>query len=238
MQVRYGILDVGHEPLEIYIHESKVTLKKISEKVLKYMRFSEGVLKREVLISGGDVALYPFTVGKEDEVLTRFVYLRFKESVSLAPGSSIRVYAKVPVSIGFYGISGGKFGLIDIVRHENTKYGVYGPISGGILAKYFKVYPRRFIDKVLLGEIVYTLSLENDSGLWIDVSKVVVPMTDTKVFIRGHEAYTEIIHVIIKSKLRAVIELSNEPPISGLQELPTLPKSALKSGSFRMEWGV
>lgn len=236
--LKYGVFDLSDGSINTVVHGKEIFMERLTKKVIKYCRKDNGSVEFEAIINGDGVAIYPYTVHEKEDELSTFIYLRFTKSLSLAPGASFKIYVKTPIDVGVYGTSKSKLGLIDLIKPKNLKYGVYGPLVGGVLARYYKVTPSSKPIRVKTGEILYPLRITNDSGIWINISKIIVPFHTTKVFIKGYEAFTEVIYVFIKSRLRATIELVNDPPKQGMTELPTLPKRALKSISYEMEWGV
>lgn len=142
----------------------------------KYKRAFED-WKKEANISakGGHAVICPIEPFMLPDNVTEFLEIDF-EAVKIAPSDTCVLFLTFPLEIGvFLEDENGNSDLLDVISYVYPKYSLYGQASRGAITRlhkskvYFE-FPR--VRNHKYG--ILRLEIDNRSGEWVDVGKVVI----------------------------------------------------------------
>ncbi len=176
-------------------------------KILFYERLVNGEVVVSKKIYGADkvipVPLYPVNI---PTLFTTYVLVVFKNSLDVAPGEGLTIYVPIPVDIAVYAVknNSGKevFSVVDVFSVKKVKYGLYGPVDAGIVARYYKAEYYFKEKDPELGEAIAKVVVRNKTQEWVTVSRILLESNPLSLFyIKGEwKAYTQELNFVITSR--------------------------------------
>lgn len=108
------------------------------------------------------------------DAVTDFLEIRFEE-IMIEPNGKTVLFLTFPIEIGVFIDSKGKADVIDVFTFKPPKYSLYGASNRGVITRWHQskvyYYPpqvKNYEDGVL------RLTIENSSGDWVYVSRVIL----------------------------------------------------------------
>jgi len=145
--------------------------------------------------------------------------------IAVASGSSIVIHIEIPTDIAIYAYSKTSFTILDVLPlHPKPKLVLYGPINGGMLARYCKT---RLADPATVPELRWALSklvLRNNTNSVVTVRKVLLDSSPLRLYYVSGKwlVYTQEITLNIISLSSAIVSYG-QPFIEGVQPIDDPP---------------
>ncbi len=205
-----------------------------------YRRECGGQKHERILASetGGVVVnpVEPLNLPKE---VTNFLQIEF-DPIVIEPMSTSRVYLTFPVEVGVFLEAKRDMDVLDIFGLNHQKYTLYGPPSGGLIARWHRSRVFSAMPAVEpLKEGVLELRLRNMHREWVEVSRAVFESCDMKIYyndfvgmiaemriLNKNLAETDFVDAPLKPGMKKSIELYTA------REIPVIKKG------FLMTWGL
>ncbi len=161
-------------------------------------------------ITGKDVSIefvpmYPIFI---PQYLSNYILCKFRNSIVVAPKSSIEVYFLLPIEYAVYVRTRKYFDIVDVFSdHSKNKYSLYGPIEKGIVAKYLEVVSSTKELKLTPGYALTKLVIVNNVNDFVEVSRVLLDAHPLKLYYRlkSWHVYTQLLRLEIISKNTAIV---------------------------------
>ncbi len=205
-----------------------------------YRRECGGQNYERILASGtGGVVVNPVEPVNLPKEITHFLQIEF-DPIVIEPMSTSRVYLTCPVEVGVFLEAKRDMDVLDIFGLNHQKYTLYGPPSGGVIARW---HPSRVFSEVPsvepLKEGVIELRLRNMHREWVEVSRAVFESCDMKIY------YNDFVGMIaemrILNKTLAETDFVDAPLKPGMKksiELYTAREIPVIKKGYLMEWGL
>ncbi|OYT40496.1 MAG: hypothetical protein B6U89_01980 [Desulfurococcales archaeon ex4484_58] len=193
----------------VSIGPCRIFYEEIDREIIVYRRLCNGRVEAEEIVSKPlkfeIIPLYPvFT----PYIITKYVSIHLTQPLIVPSNSSITIYLKLPVDIGVYVYDlNGRYELIDVYPPLKVKYGVYGTVENGVIARHYISPIYRDLIKPGFGEAVAKVNVLNRFERWVKVSRIVLDSQLLRLhYIKGSwEAYTQEILFEISSPTIAYI---------------------------------
>ncbi len=224
---------------ELFIekHGLKISVKETTKGIFKYYRCFQNISTIKTVVSENPylgiyplppIGLRPFTV--------EHVYLKLRSPITLSPNKKTEIYFKAPANIGVTVLENEKHIIIDNISLVKEKYALYGPIESGVLCRFYVTDAYNKEPLITLSEAVVKAKVINESNNFIEISKLIIPVSGAKLFYSSEQVYYGLVEVIIEAENEIIIKHLNEPIVSNISQAPITigqPKEYLK-----MEWGI
>lgn len=132
------------------------------------------VREANVSSSNGRMLIHPVEPLYVPDAVTDFLEIRFEE-IMIEPNGKTVLFLTFPIEIGVFIDSKGKADVIDVFTFKPPKYSLYGASNRGVITRWHQskvyYYPpqvKNYEDGVL------RLTIENSSGDWVYVSRVIL----------------------------------------------------------------
>jgi len=194
-----------------------------------YRRVTNGKCEKEVLVDPSlELRLVPIYPVFYPRFITQYILCRLERPITVAPGSSVSLYVEIPIDAAIYAYSKSNFTILDILPLHNTpKLILYGPLSGGVLARYcianIKNHPNHMPRP---GKAIAKLTIRNNTKNIAIVSKVLLDSSPLRLYyvLNDLRVYTQEIVMNIVSSTSAIISygqpfIENVKPIDDPHEL-------------------
>lgn len=162
-------------------------MKKISE-LYRYKR-EYGRWSRTANLSVNDKAkliIHPIEPLYMPDAVTEFLEIKFDE-VMVEPNGKTEVFLNFPIEFGVFVESNGKTEVLDVFTLKYPKYSLYGSPSRGVITRWYQSktytsppFSRNFKEGIM------RLSIENRSGDWTTISRVVVYERGMNLYFDSH----------------------------------------------------
>ncbi len=238
------------EAIEV-LKQSKISIMLANKGPLIYYRrtggFPEGPVEKALGLSSLDDLVICPVHSVQPEVST-YLLLRLRTPFIIPPRSTATIYLKAPVAAGVYVTANGEQRLVDYFGPSVFKYALYGPQAVGQVCRFYITDIFSEVPEAGPWEAVTKVVVENTSDNYVEIRNVIYPIVYAQFYIDNMgNAYLETSKLSITSSNVGVVELRNEPPISGLPTclktegglpLPFLKPAGEKIAKFLMEFGL
>lgn len=186
------------------LHELKTQFIKIGREKIHLLEESRGFVRYrrggiEKLVKkapGGKMGIFPAPAVGYGVALMMIV---LKEPLVVPPGGIVRGFLEAPVEVE---IKAGNLTL-DRFSPGREKYALYGPIEGGVIARY-QVSPLHPEEPDSQG--ILPVLIRNETREWKELSKVVVPIRRTAMHYSPERGYYPLVQVTMRN---AIPEVNN-----------------------------
>lgn len=154
------------------------------------------------------IPLYPVNIPM---LFTTYILVVFKKPLDLAPKESVTLYTTIPVDIAVYAVKNNEkneaINVVDVFSVKKVKYGLYGPVDKGVVARYYvSDYYFKEVDPSL-GEALVKISAKNKTQEWVSVTRILLESNPLKLYyVEGEwKAYTQELSYIVSSRKTASV---------------------------------
>ncbi|WP_258083166.1 DUF432 domain-containing protein [Thermococcus thermotolerans] len=175
-----------------------------------------------VLIKRGEDGLFVLPAPAEGYGV-RFLMIRLSEKIAVPPKDRLTGYLSAPIDITVR--SGGT--EIDRFVVGREKYALYGRITSGVIARY---HTSGFYREAPEAPGVVKLIINNPTGDWKLVEKVVIPIKGSAMFYSRDKAYYPL--VVLTTREPYEVNNTGNPPDGTLRKT----HEAEPIPNFRMRW--
>ena len=150
---------------------------------LYHYRRAIGSWVREANISApnGRMIIHPIEPLYVPDAVTDFLEIRFDE-IMIEPNGKTVVFLTFPIEIGVFIESKGKSDIIDVFTFKSPKYSLYGASNRGVITRWHQSNTYYYPPQVKnYEEGILRLTIENGSGDWAYVSRVILYEDRTSV---------------------------------------------------------
>ncbi|ADM27588.1 Protein of unknown function DUF432 [Ignisphaera aggregans DSM 17230] len=194
---------------------------------LLYKRFTDEKLEKEFIVDVAiELRLVPIYPVFYPRFITQYILCEFDKSIAVASGSSMVVHIEIPIDVAVYAYSKNSFTILDVLPlHLKPKLVLYGPINGGVLARYCKT---KLVDPATVPELGWALSklvLRNNTNSVVTVRKVLLDSSPLRLYYAPGKwlVYTQEITLNIVSSSSAIVSYG-QPFIEGVQPIDDPPE--------------
>lgn len=151
----------------------------------KFGKDEEDEVEKLILGDGKHIIINPVEPLNTPKEITTNLLIEFEKVLMLAGGAKKKIYLTFPIEIGiFIADKGNKnLQLLDVFTLVRKKFTLYGPVSNGIVCKYWKskIYsvppsPNPFQEGVM------ELTLRNSTSEWASITKAVFSAYGMKLY--------------------------------------------------------
>ncbi len=208
--------------------------------LLVYRRVSGTDTCRRILASdGGTLIVNPVEPLNLPKEITNYLEIEF-DPIFIEPNSVRKIYLTFPVEIGIFVETRKDIEVLDLFSLSRQKYTLYGPPSGGVIARWHRSEVFSGIPDVdPLREGILELSIRNTYREWAEVSRAVFESYDMKIY------YGDLVSMVaqmrIINKYTAETDFFDEPLLPGMKksiELYVAREIPIIKKGFLMEWGL
>lgn len=238
----YGIHDVSEEELILEFPKVKILVRKTRNGIFLYKRVFDGEFIEKTILSKTDFKLgvYPISPVSLRLNLSNHTYLKLKQPLIISSNTERTLFLKAPVNIGIYyeKEEGGQHisTLIDTFSVLREKYALYGMIENGYICRYFESELYDEEPQTNFGEAIVKLVVTNLGKNTVEISKVIIPVTNVYFYYGNNKAYYGIVNLAIHSKDKIVVKYTSQPVIDSLRKSPLIVGTC--KPILLMEWGV
>ena len=166
----YGTYDYS-----CHLREEEISIEvERSARYLTYKRSCRGEsAERTIASENGSIIINPVEPLNLPKEVTRYLEVHF-HPIFVEPEASRKLYLTFPVEIGVFIRAKGDNDLLDVFSLAKPKYSLYGPPDHGCVTRWHEseIYPD-IPDTDPLREGVLELTIVNEGGTWIEVSRAV-----------------------------------------------------------------
>lgn len=214
-----GSISIGPHSIEVLKFESHTL----------YRRITDGKHVKELLVDPSlELRLVPIYPVFYPRFLTQYILCKFEKPITVAPGNSVLLYIEIPIDAAIYAYNKSSFTILDILPlHTTPKLILYGPLSGGVLARYCIANIRDHLDhRPRLGIAIAKLTIRNNTKSIATVNKILLDASPLRLYYIPNDlrVYTQEITMNIVSSTSAIVSygqpfVENAKPIDDPHEL-------------------
>jgi hypothetical protein len=222
-------------------HYSKLTLTNVDERTLTKTKYYEDKECSALLFAGDELFIHPIEPLNKPLYVSNYLEISFNEKVVIFPKAQERIYLTFPVEIGVFVPYRKKEKLIDIITFSRQKYTLYGPLNQGYICRYWESDVNKSVPKCNpLAEGIIELSIKNDTGETLEVSKAIFNSPGMKIYFKDDLVSMKASMKLI-SRTLAETGFKDEPLKKGMKkavEFYPQKNIPMVSKKMLMEWGI
>jgi hypothetical protein len=237
-QFKFGSFNI---PFKGEFEDLEISIQKDGANLVYSRRHGEDKTESMILSNASELFVHPIEPVNTPKHLTPYLYIGFDKKLIVEPKTTRKIYLIFPQEIGVF-IHGEKgTELIDAISFMSQKFTLYGEVRNGELCRYCqsKVYSKLPNTKTMR-EGVLELHINNPTGKWLEVSRVVLNAYGMKLYFNDRMVSIKAVMKLL-SEVVAETEVVLESVVSGMAqaiELYTVLRTPVLQKKFVMECGL
>jgi uncharacterized protein len=195
--------------------------------------------ERILASESGSIIVNPVEPVNLPKEVTNYLQVEF-DPIVIEPGGTQKIYLKIPIEIGVFLDAMKDLEVLDIFCSDHQKYTLYGPPSGGVIARWCLSHVYGEIPPLEpFREGVIELTIRNTHREWVKVAYAVFESCDMKIY------YGDVVAMVAQMKIlnkhMAETDFVDLPLLPGMRksvELYTARNIPVIRKGFLMEWGL
>ncbi len=196
--------------------------------------YRRGSVVKYIFAESGRVIVNPVEPVNLPKNVTRYLLVDLKKSVVVEPKAACKINLTFPIEIAV--ILAGKKSLevLDVFSFVKQKYTLYGDPRNGVICRYWQSGVFEEESPYIAGKL--EVEIENSSGEWVEVSKLVFDVYGMKIYY-GDGGVSSFARMNVVSEKVAETEFVDKRVGKKSVELYVARKIPMVGRRFVMEWG-